>query len=148
MKVKAVPDGFHTVQPYLAVKDAHGIIEFLRKAFDARVEIHALPDGTILNAMAQVGDSMVLIGQAPKGMPDNELLPAMLYLYVDDADSWYRKAIAAGGKSIREPADQAYGDRVGAVRDLANNQWWIATHIEEMTSEELIRRMAERRKQS
>jgi PhnB protein len=148
MAVKPIPDGFHTVQPYLAVKDAHGLIEFLKKAFDAKVEIHAMPDGTVANAMAQVGDSMVLIGQAPQGMADNELLPAMLYLYVEDADTWYRKAIAAGAQSIREPADQVYGDRVGAVRDLTNNQWWFATHIEDMSSEELIRRMAERRKQS
>jgi uncharacterized glyoxalase superfamily protein PhnB len=130
----------------MAVKDAHGLIEFLKKAFDAKVEVHAMPDGTVLNAMAQVGDSMVLIGQAPKDRPDSELMPAMLYLYVDDADSWYRKAMAAGGQSIREPADQAYGDRVGAVRDLANNQWWFATHIQDMSSEELIRRVVENRK--
>jgi PhnB protein len=143
---KSIPDGFHTIQPYMAVKDAHGLIEFLKKAFDAKVEVHAMPDGTVLNAMAQVGDSMVLIGQAPKDRPDSELMPAMLYLYVDDADSWYRKAMAAGGQSIREPADQAYGDRVGAVRDLANNQWWFATHIQDMSSEELIRRVVENRK--
>jgi PhnB protein len=148
MKVKAIPDGFHTIQPYLAVKDAHGLIDFLKKAFDAKVEIHAMPDGTVANAMAQVGDSMVLIGQAPKDRPDNELMPVMLYLYVEDADAWYHKALAAGGQSIREPADQVYGDRVGAVRDLANNQWWFATHIEDMSSEELTRRVMEKRRQS
>ena len=148
MKVNPIPEGYHTITPYLAVKEAHALVEFLKQAFDATVEVHAMPDGTILNAQAQVGDSMVLIGQAPKDLPDSELMPAMLYLYVDDADAWYRKALAAGGESIREPADQFYGDRVGAVRDLARNQWWFATHKEEMPSEELVRRAAERGKQS
>jgi len=148
MKVNAIPKGYHTITPYLAVKDAHGLVEFLKKAFDATVEVHAMPDGTILNAQAQVGDSMVLIGQAPKDRPDSELMPAMLYLYVEDADAWYRKAMAAGAESIREPADQFYGDRVGAVRDLARNQWWFATHKEEMPSEEMVRRAMERRSQS
>ena len=148
MAVKPIPEGFNTISPYMAVKDADGLIEFLKKAFDSKVEIHRMPDGTVANAMATVGNSMVLIGQVPKDRPDSELMPAMLYLYVEDADEWYRKAIAAGGQSIREPADQVYGDRVGAVRDLANNQWWFATHKEEMSSEELIRRVAERRKNS
>jgi PhnB protein len=128
------------------VKDAHGLLDFLKKAFDSAVEVHTMPDGTILNAQAQVGDSMVLIGQAPKDRPDNELMPAMLYLYVEDVDAWYVKAIAAGAESIREPADQFYGDRVGAVRDLTGNQWWFATHKEEMPSEELVRRATERKK--
>jgi uncharacterized glyoxalase superfamily protein PhnB len=148
MQVNAIPKGYHTITPYLAVKDAHGLLEFLKKAFDAAVEVHTMPDGTILNAQAQVGDSMVLIGQAPKDHPDNELMPAMLYLYVEDADAWYLKAIAAGAESIREPSDQFYGDRVGAVRDLARNQWWFATHKEEMSSEEMGRRAMERKRSS
>ena len=148
MKVKPIPDGYHTITPYMAVKDPRGLIDFLKKAFDSKVEIHTMPDGTILNAQAEVGDSMVLIGQVPKDRADSDLMPAMLYLYVDDADTWYRKAMAAGGQSIREPADQLYGDRVGAVRDLANNQWWFATHIEEMSSEELIRRAVDKRGKS
>ena len=70
----------------------------------------------------------------------------MLYLYLEDCDTAYRKAMEAGAESIREPADQFYGDRVGAVRDLANNQWWFATRKEEMSSEEMTRRAMERRK--
>jgi len=146
MRVNPIPRGYHTITPYLSVKDAHGLLNFLKKAFDAAVEVHTMPDGTILNAQAQVGDSMVLVGQAPKDRPDHELMPAMLYLYVEDADAWYVKAIAAGAESIREPSDQFYGDRVGAVRDLARNQWWLATHKEEMSSEELGRRARERTK--
>jgi PhnB protein len=89
---------------------------------------------------------MVLIVQAQKDRPDNELMPAMLYLYVEDVDAWYRKAVAAGGKSIREPADQFYGDRVGAIRDLAGNQWRFATRKEDVSSEEMAPRAAEKRK--
>ena len=146
MAIKGVPQGYHTITPYFAVKNAHGFIEFLKKAFDARVEVHAMPDGTVLNAQAQVGDSMVLIGQVPKDRPESELMPAMLYLYVEDADAWYRSAMAAGAESIMEPRDQFYGDRAGAVRDLAGNQWWFATRKEEMSSEELVRRSMERAK--
>ena len=148
MTVQPIPEGYHTITPYLAVKDAHGLVEFLKNAFNAQVEVHKMPDGSVLNAQAQVGDSMVLIGQVPKNRPDGELMPAMLYLYVEDADAWYRKAIDAGGTSIREPADQFYGDRVGAVRDLAGNQWWFATHKEEMSPEEMVRRATEKRTSS
>jgi PhnB protein len=91
---------------------------------------------------------MVLIGQAPKDHADDKLMPAMLYLYVDDADAWYRKAMAAGAESIREPADQIYGDRTGAVRDLAGNQWWFATRKEDVSSEEMVRRAIEKRRSS
>jgi uncharacterized glyoxalase superfamily protein PhnB len=146
MAAKGVPEGYHTITPYFSVKDAHRFIEFLKKAFDAKVEVHEMPDGTVLNAQAQVGTSMVLIGQVPKNRPDSELMPAMLYLYVEDADAWFRNAMAAGAESIMAPVDQFYGDRVGAVRDLAGNQWWFATRKEEMSSEELVRRAMERRK--
>jgi len=146
MAVKGVPEGYHTITPYFSVKNAHGFIEFLKKAFDARVEVHEMPDGTVLNAQAQVGDSMVLIGQVPEDRPDSDLMPAMLYLYVEDADTWYRNAMSAGAESIMQPVDQFYGDRAGAVRDLAGNQWWFATRKEEMSSGELVRRAKERRK--
>jgi PhnB protein len=87
---------------------------------------------------------MVLIGQAAKDQPAEKLMPAMLYMYVEDVDAVYRKAIGAGGESILEPRDQFYGDRVGAVRDLTGNQWWIASQKEEMSPEEMTRRAAQR----
>ena len=144
MSVNAIPKGYHTITPYFSVRDAHGLVDFLKRAFDAVAEIHTMPDGSILNAQVQVGTSMVLIGQVPKDHPADKLMPAMLYMYVEDADAVYRKAIAAGGESIVEPRDQFYGDRVGAVRDLSGNQWWIASHKEEMSSVEMTRRAAER----
>ena len=144
MSVNAIPKGYHTITPYFSVRDAHSLVDFLKRAFDAVAEIHTMPDGSIMNAQVQVGTSMVLIGQAPKDQPADKLMPAMLYMYVEDADGVYRKAIAAGGESIVEPGDQFYGDRVGAVRDLSGNQWWIASHREDMSSEEMTRRAAER----
>jgi uncharacterized glyoxalase superfamily protein PhnB len=144
MSVNAIPKGYHTITPYFSVRDAHGLVDFQTRAFDAVAEIHTMPDGSILNARVQVGTSMVLIGQVPKDHPADKLMPTMLYMYVEDADAVYRKAIAAGGESIVEPRDQFYGDRVGAVRDLSGNQWWIASHQEEMSSEEMTRRAAER----
>jgi PhnB protein len=144
MSVNPIPKGYHTITPYFSVRDAHGLVDFLKRAFDAVAEIHTMPDGSIMNAQVQVGTSMVLIGQASKDQPADKLMPAMLYMYVEDVDAVYGKAIAAGGESIVEPRDQFYGDRVGAVRDLSGNQWWIASHKEEMTSEEMTRRAAER----
>ena len=144
MSASPIPKGYHTITPYFSVRDAHGLVDFLKRAFDSVAEVHTMPDGSILNAQVQVGDSMVLIGQAPKDRPAEQLMPAMLYMYVEDVDSVYRKAIAAGAESIIEPRDQFYGDRVGAVKDLAGNQWWIATHKEEMSSEEMTRRAANR----
>jgi uncharacterized glyoxalase superfamily protein PhnB len=144
MSVNAIPKGYHTITPYFSVRDAHGLVDFLKQAFDGIAEVHTMPDGSILNAQVQVGTSMVLIGQAPKDRPAEMLMPAMLYMYVEDVDAVYRRAIAAGSESIIEPRDQFYGDRVGAIRDPAGNQWWIATHKEEMSSEEMTRRAANR----
>lgn len=147
MAVKGIPEGYHTITPYFSVRGASELIEFLKQAFDAEeFERHATPDGTILNSQVKVGDSIVLIAEAPKDMGDRKLMPAMLYMYVNDVDAVYKKAVQAGGKSIMEPVDQFYGDRSGAVEDMAGNQWWIATHKEEMSSEELIRRASQRKK--
>ena len=137
MSVNAIPKGYHTITPYFSVRDAHGLVDFLKRAFDAVVEIHTMPDGSVLNAQVQVGDSMILVGQAPKDHPTDRLMPAMLYMYVEDADAVYRKAIAAGGESIREPADQFYGDRVGAVGDLWADMWTRGQSLVE-ASERLI----------
>lgn len=145
MSVKGVPEGYHTITPYLSVQNASGLIDFLKQAFNAvNVQTHAMPDGTIINAQIKVGDSMILIADAPKDLKGRKLMPAMLYMYVADADAVYHRAIQAGGKSIREPENQFYGDRVGGVEDMAGNQWWIASHREEMSEEELIKRASQR----
>jgi PhnB protein len=146
VSTKAIPIGYHTITPYFSVRYAPKLIAYLKEAFDAQeIETHALPDGTIINAQIKIGDSMILIGEAPKGLGKSKQMPAMLYMYVNDADAVYKKAIRAGGKSIREPMDQFYGDRSAAVEDPAGNQWWIATHMEEMSRAELVKRASQAR---
>lgn len=141
MSVKAIPEGYQTVTPYLAVHGAAALIAFLQRAFDAHErQRHALPDGRIINAQLRVGDSMMLIADAA---PDRPPAPAMFYMYVEDVDGAYRKAVLAGGTSFREPADQFYGDRIAAVEDPCGNQWFLASHREDMTEEELVRRALE-----
>jgi uncharacterized glyoxalase superfamily protein PhnB len=112
------------------------------------VEVHrsVMPDGSVMNAELRIGDSMVMLGKAPKERTDLKIMTSMLYMYVIDPDSVYERAIQAGGKAIREPGDQIYGDRVGAIEDPCGNQWWIATRKENVSDEELSIRMAQFKK--
>jgi uncharacterized glyoxalase superfamily protein PhnB len=139
MTVRYLPEGFHTITPYLTVADATKEIEFLVKAFDGVVKFKMENDnGEIRHAEVQVGDSMLMIGQA--GGPWQPM-PLSLYLYVPDCDALYRSAIAQGAKSLQEPANQFYGDRTSGVEDSQGNKWWIGTHIEDVSPEEVERRM-------
>jgi len=135
MNVKPIPDGFHTVTPYLVVKGAAQLIEFIRKAFDGKqLYAHSRPDGTVMHAVVQVNDSMIMLAD---GTDQHPAQPAMLYLYVTDTDSYYKKAMASGATSIMEPADMFYGDRNAGVIDPSGNQWWIGTHIEDVSEKEM-----------
>ena len=98
------------------------------------------PDGSVWHADMIVGDSHVMMGQA--GGP-NKPFPAMLYAYLPDVDAVYERALAAGAKSVQPPSTQFYGDRHGAVEDCCGNQWWIATHVEDVPEDELQRRAEE-----
>lgn len=134
-----IPQGYGTVTPFLRVADAAKLIDFLKQAFAAEVTFRMDgPDGSVMHAEVKIGDSMVMIGQAPAGQE----MRAMLNLYVPDTDALYNSAMAAGATSIREPANQFYGDRSGGVRDVCGNEWWMATHIEDVSQEEMERRMA------
>lgn len=138
MAVKSIPDGFHTVTPCLIVPEAKKLITFLQAAFDAKLKMcHQTPDGKVMHAQVTIGDSIIMMGEPP---PNCAVLPAMLYLYVPDVDAVYKSAVTAGGASIKEPADQFYGDRIAGVKDAFGNQWWIATHIEDVSDEEIKRR--------
>ena len=143
MSIRPIPEGFHSVTPYLVTKGIPKIIDFLKSAFDA-IELERFADGTgrVMHAMVKIGDSIIMMGETMDGFPAVE---TSLYLYVPDTDSIYRKAIQAGGISLMEPADQFYGDRNAGVQDSAGNKWWIATHIEDITREELERRARERK---
>lgn len=143
--VKPIPDGFHTLTPYLVVSDCARLLDFVRNGFGGiEKSKHQLPTGRVMHASMLVGDSMLMLADAPEGQ-----VPAktMLYVYVPDTDAVYKKALAAGGKSLMEPADQFYGDRNAGVEDPCGNQWWIATHKEEMSDEELLRRAVVAKKQ-
>jgi PhnB protein len=138
-KVNPVPEGYHTVIPYIVVPGVAKLIDFAKQAFGAtEVHVSKLPDGSVMHAEIKIGDSIIMMGD---GGASFKTFLAMLHLYMEDVDAVYRRAIQAGGKSLREPTDQFYGDRSGAVEDSFGNQWWIATHIEDVTPEEMERRM-------
>jgi uncharacterized glyoxalase superfamily protein PhnB len=135
-----VPAGYATVIPYLCVSDAAKLIEFMQQAFDAQLLFKMDgPGGRIMHAEMTIGNSKIMLAQPAPGQETH----AMLHLYLPDTDAVYARALAAGATSVREPADQFYGDRSAAVRDEFGNQWYIATHIKDVTPEEMDRHMAE-----
>jgi uncharacterized glyoxalase superfamily protein PhnB len=140
--VEPVPKGYHRVTPYLVVEDGEGLLAFLKAAFQAEVLGRTdRPDGSIANAEVRIGDSMLMVAQAREPWKP---MPAGFYLYVPDTDAVYNAAMAAGGVSTLEPSDQFYGDRNAGVQDAWGNNWWIATHIEDVDEAEIQRRMAAR----
>jgi PhnB protein len=139
MSALPIPAGYHTVTPYLSVPDAQGLIDFMVKVFDAKErEVIRKPDGQIRHAEIQIGDSVIMLGTTSSTYGT---ATATLYVYVDDADATYQKALAAGATSISEPANQFYGDRHAGVKDANGISWWIATHFEDVTPDELARRV-------
>ena len=144
MPVKPVPDGYHTVTPYLVVGDADMLIQFAKRAFDATI-VHETrrSDGALMHGELQIGDSRVMLGQAND---QHSPMPACIYLYVPDTDATYKKALAAGAVSTMEPVNQFFGDRNAGVRDANGNMWWIATHVEDVPAEELAKRAKEEMK--
>jgi PhnB protein len=140
MAIKPVPEGFHTVTPYLVVKGANALVDFITRAFGGK-EVHLMkgPKGEIRHGDLIVGDSHVMLGEADGPWPPQ---PTSLYVYLPDCDAVYRKALAAGGTSVQEPKTQFYGDRHGAVKDPCGNTWWIATHVEDVSPQEMDKRAA------
>ena len=138
MAVKPIPEGYHSVTPYFVVQGVPRLLDFLKQAFDA-TEIFRMPrpDGTIMHAELRIGDSIVMLGEAMEEFPPRS---SSIYLYVNDADATYQRALQAGATSTMEPADQFWGDRNAGVVDPAGNHWWIATHQEDVPPEELARR--------
>jgi PhnB protein len=140
MAVRSIPDGYHSVTPYLIAQGVPALIEFLKRAFDAKeLERHTSPDGSIRHAEVRIGDSPVMMGEANAMHP---AMPCTMYVYVNDCDATYHRALEAGATSVMAPADQFYGDRSGGVKDGSGNYWWIATHKEDVPPEELKRRAA------
>jgi uncharacterized glyoxalase superfamily protein PhnB len=140
MAVKPIPDGYHHVTPYLIVRGADALVEFLKQSFGAKEMMrHARPDGAVMHAEVRIGDSVVMLADASDQHPP---APCVLHLYTEDTDAAYQRALKAGGTSLREPATQFYGDRSAGVKDPFGNSWWISTHVEDVSPEEIERRAA------
>src|SRR5436305_13184791 len=117
-RAKPIPDGFHTITPYLIVDGAEKVIGFMQKAFGAFYDHEPTkrPDGKIMHATLKIGDSMLMISDSSEHA---KATSTMLYVYVPNVDATYQKALKAGATSMMEPADQFYGDRSGGVKDPA-----------------------------
>jgi uncharacterized glyoxalase superfamily protein PhnB len=136
--IKPIPEGYHTITPYLGVQGADELIDFMKQVFEA-TEIERLTntDGTIKHAEVRIGDSVVMISEA-RG--EWKPMPGAFYLYVSDADAIYRRALQGGAASLMEPVDTFYGNRESGVKDQFGNYWWIATHKEDVSPEEMQKR--------
>ena len=146
MTVKTIPDGYHSVTPYLSIKGASAAIEFYKKALGA-IELFRLdmPGDLIGHAEIQIGNSRIMIADPcdDVSFADPESLGGTtvgLYVYVNDVDAIYSQAVDAGAKVIKPVEDQFYGDRTGAIEDPYGHRWFLATHIEDLTPEELSKR--------
>jgi PhnB protein len=154
MPVKPVPEGYHTVTPYLVVKGAAAALDFYARAFGA-VELYRLggPSGTIGHAEMRIGDSTLMIADefpevgAVAPTPTGGHAVSFL-LYVPDVDASFKQAIAVGATEVRPVALQFYGDRSGTLRDPFGHEWTLATHVEDVSPEEMDRRARERAQQA
>ena len=147
-KVNPVPAGYHTITPYISVKGAAKALDFYKRAFGAEVLVRMdMPDGRVGHAEMKIGDSMIMLADespqsgavAPSG---DGRTPVTLCLYVPDVDKVFKAAIDAGGKVLRPVENQFYGDRSGMLTDPFGHVWNVATHVEDVSPEEMNRRMA------
>lgn len=138
MAVKPIPEGYRNVTPYM-IGSAEKVINFAKETFGAE-ELFRMPgpNGIIMHAEFKIGDSILMISDGGAEYPP---MPCSLYVYVNNVDETYKRALKAGGTSLKEPADQFYGDRTASVKDSAGNIWGIGTHIEDVSPEEIERRV-------
>jgi uncharacterized glyoxalase superfamily protein PhnB len=138
MAIHHIPTGHSTVSPYLIVQSPAEVIELMTKVFDAQeLSRHLTPDGRVMHAEVRIGDTVIMLGGSNE---EWQPMPCMVHVYVPDVDAAYRRALQAGATSLQEPTDQFYGDRSAGVRDASGNRWWIATHTEDVSPEEMQRR--------
>lgn len=148
MTVKPIPEGYRSITPYLCIDGAAQAIDFYKKAFGATELFRmAQPDGRIGHAEIGIGDSRIMLAdeypdmdfRSPKHYGGS---PIGIHLYVDDVDATVNRAIAAGAHLLKQVSDQFYGDRNGAVQDPYGHRWYVSTHIEDLSTEEIERRRA------
>jgi PhnB protein len=149
MATKPIPEGYNTVTPYLAVDDAAEAIEYYKEAFGAKESVRMLtPDGRIGHAELEIGDSHVMLSdpfpqastKSPKELGGTSV---NIMTYVEDTDAAYKQAIDAGATSLMEPDDMFWGDRFSLVQDPFGHSWTIATHVEDVSPEEMQKRSEE-----
>lgn len=153
MAVKPVPEGYHTVTPYIICKGAAAALDYYKKAFGAtELMRYGGPDGQIGHAEIKIGDSVIMLADE---FPQMKALspqtvggtPVSLMLYVDDVDTVFKRALAAGGQEVHPLQDKFYGDRTGTLTDPFGHMWSVSTHKEDVPPEEMTRREeAERKK--
>ncbi|HEV8700358.1 MAG TPA: VOC family protein [Candidatus Polarisedimenticolia bacterium] len=150
--VKPVPDGYHTVTPYLVVKDAKRALEYYGKAFGAETKLSMpTPDGRIMHAEVRIGSSMVFVTDENPEMAPKVKAPAStggvvtgsIFLYVPDVDAVFKRAVDAGASVIMPVTDMFWGDRFGKIVDPFGQHWGIATHTEDVPPQEMEKRSAE-----
>lgn len=140
MPVKPIPDGYSTITPMLIADDPAALLRFVEAAFDTqRLNYLAQPGGSLMASDIRIGTSSLSICAAGGDMPAYK---AVLYIYIEDVDKAYARALQAGATGLQEPKNESHGDRMGGFADPAGNQWWIATRVEDLSDEELARRMA------
>jgi PhnB protein len=145
-QVRPIPEGYHSLTPYLTVTDASKAIEFYKRAFDAREIMRMpMPNGKIGHAELRIGDSVIMLADEMPG--SDKRAPhsvggttAGVFLYVNDVDATYQKAVSAGGKAVQQPQDMFWGDRFGKLTDPDGHSWSLATHKEDVAPEEMKKR--------
>ncbi|GCE01049.1 VOC family protein [Embleya hyalina] len=143
MSIGHMPEGYTAVTPWIISHDTAGLLTWMAQAFGARETGRFVnPNGSIGHAETRIGDAIVMAFDAPAEWPAT---PAFLRLYVEDAHAVHAAAVAAGGVSVTEVTHLFFGDLVGRVRDPFGNLWWIQTHIEDVTEDEVARRLADPR---
>jgi PhnB protein len=145
--VKPIPDGYHSVTPYLIIKGAADAIEFYKKAFGATELFRMDHEGKVGHAEIKIGDSPIMLSdEHPElGYTSPTTLggtPVSIMIYVDDVDTVFKQAIAAGGEQQKPVKDQFYGDRSGSLKDPFGHVWHVASHKEDVSPEEMDKRMA------
>lgn len=147
MAVKPVPEGYHSITPYLVVDGGAQAMEYYRKAFEAQELFRMpMPGGKIAHAEMKIGDSPFMLADEQeefKGPKSYGGAAVSLMVYVSDVDRIFKQALAAGGKELRALADQFYGDRSGTLMDPFGHVWTVATHVEDVPPEEMERRAKE-----
>lgn len=152
-KVKAIPDGFHTLTPHITVRDAKGAIEFYKKALGAQVlHVSHTPDGRVMHASLKIGDSVIMLndefpewGGTPA--PRSEVNGVTIHVYVDNVDALFTQAVAAGSVVKMPLAEQFWGDRYGTVLDPYGFKWSLATHTKDVSPAEMEKAQVEMSKQ-